>query len=164
VNNAGTNHFEDFDTFPDEEWQRVTNIDFNAVYYLAHEVGKIMKKQGCGKIINIGSALSFTADVKCPSYIASKHGVVGITRYLCNELGQYNIQSNCLCPGFFKTEINAALSDDPAFFDHITSRIPAGRWGQPLDLMGTAVFLASRASDYINGWAVSVDGGFTTVL
>ncbi|MDR2487885.1 MAG: SDR family oxidoreductase [Clostridiales Family XIII bacterium] len=164
VNNAGTNHFADFDSFPDEEWKRVMDIDLNAVYYLGHEVGKVMKRQGSGKIINIGSALSFTADMKCPPYITAKHGVVGLTRHLSNELGKYGVQANCLCPGFIFTEINAGLMDDKALYDHITSRIAAGRWGDAADLMGTAVFLASRASDYMNGTTLNVDGGFATVL
>jgi len=164
VNNAGTNHFEDVTTFPDEQYQRVVDINLNAVYYLGHEVAKVMMKQGGGKIINIGSVLSFTADTMCPSYVVAKHGVIGVTRYFANDLGKYNIQTNALCPGFIKTEINAALSDNQEFYNKITNRIPAGRWGTPTDLVGAAVFLASRASDYMNGWYISVDGGFATTL
>lgn len=164
VNNAGMNHFEEFEKFPDEKFAQVMDVNLNAVYYLGHEVAKVMMKQRSGKIINIGSALSFTADVKCPPYVVSKHGVIGITRYFANELGQYNIQCNALCPGFLKTEINSDLSDEQSFYDHITSRIPAGRWGESHDLMGTIVYLASKASDYMNGWQLSVDGGFTTKL
>ena len=164
VNNAGMNHFEEFEKFPDEKFAQVLDINLNAVYYLGHEVAKVMIKQNSGKIINIGSALSFTGDIKCPPYVVSKHGVIGITRYFANELGKYNIQCNALCPGFFKTEINAALSDDQSFYDHITSRISAGRWGDAHDLMGTVVYLASKASDYMNGWQLGVDGGFSTVL
>ncbi|MCL2228137.1 MAG: SDR family oxidoreductase [Oscillospiraceae bacterium] len=164
INNAGTNHFEDFRTFPDEKFKQVTDINLNACYYLGHEVAKVMADNGGGKIINIGSALSFTGDVMCPGYVVAKHGVIGLTRYFANDLGKYNIQTNALCPGFIKTEINAALSDDKVFYDKITNRIPAGRWGTPEDLVGTAVFLASRASDYLNGWAISVDGGFSTTL
>ena len=160
VNNAGTNHFEDVLTFPDEKYKQVTDIQLNAVYYLAHEVGKVMAKQGGGKIINIGSALSFIADSMCPAYVISKHGVLGITKYFAHDLGKYNIQVNAICPGFLKTEMNSAVSDDKAFYDKVTNRIPLGRWGQSDDLMGTAVFLASRASDYMNGWYVSIDGGF----
>ena len=164
VNNAGTNHFENFEDFPDEKFKGVMDINLMAVYYLGHEVAKVMMKQGSGKIINIGSVLSFTGDVKCPPYVVAKHGVIGITRYFANELGKYNIQVNALCPGFFKTEINAALSDDPVFYNHITGRISEGRWGTSHDLMGTIVYLASRASDYVTGWYISVDGGFSTVL
>lgn len=163
VNNAGTNHFDDVMTFPDEQYKRVTDIQLNAVYYMTHEVGKVMAKNGGGKIINIGSALSFTADNNCPAYVISKHAVLGITRYFASDLGKYNVQVNALCPGFFKTDIIADISDD-TFFDKITSRIPLGRWGDPHDLMGAIVFLASHASDYMTGWYVTFDGGFATTL
>ncbi len=164
VNNAATNCFSDFLDFPDEGWDRVINVNLNAVYLLSHAVAKIMVKQGGGKIINIGSALSYTADAKCPAYITAKHGIIGLTRSFANELGKYNIQCNAICPGFIYTDVNKAVSDDPVFFKHITDRISAGRWGTLGDLMGTAVFLASRASDYMNGSDIKVDGGFSTVL
>ena len=164
VNNAGTNHFEDVMTFPDEQFRGVMDIQLNAAYYLGHEAGKVMSKQGGGKIINIGSALSFTADNLCPPYVIAKHGVIGMTRYFANDFGKYNIQVNALCPGFFYSEINAAISDNKEIYDRITNRIPLGRWGVSHDLMGTIVFLASRASDYMSGWYISVDGGFATTL
>ena len=164
VNNAGTNHFEDIMTFPDEQYERVINVQLNASYYMAHEVGKVMAKNGGGKIINIGSALSFTADNMCPPYVIAKHGVIGMTRYFANDFGKYNIQVNALCPGFFYSEMNSAISDNKAFYDKITDRIPLGRWGVSHDLMGTVVYLASRASDYMNGWYISIDGGFATTL
>ena len=165
VNNAGTNHFEDVMTFPDEQYKRVMDIQLNAVYYLTHEAGKVMVKQGSGgKIINIGSVLSFTADNNCPPYAIAKHGVIGLTRYFANDFGKYGIQVNALCPGFIYSDMNAAISDNKEFFDKITNRIPLGRWGEASDLMGAVVFLASRASDYMNGWYISVDGGFATTL
>jgi len=164
VNNAGTNHFEDVMTFPDEQYKRVTDIQLNAVYYMTHEVGKVMAKNGGGKIINIGSALSFSADHDCPAYVISKHAVLGITRYFAGDLGKYNVQVNALCPGFFLTEIIAGISDNKEFLNRITDRIPLGRWGDPHDLMGAIVFLASRASDYMTGWYVTFDGGFATTL
>ena len=164
VNNAGTNHFEDVMTFPDEQFKRVLDIQLNAVYYLAHEAGKVMAKQGSGKIINIGSALSFTGDSNCPPYVIAKHGVIGITRDFANEMGKFNVQTNAICPGFFATEVNKAVQDNKPLFEKISSRLPKGKWGDLDALMGTAVFLASKASDYINGWYISVDGGFTTVL
>ena len=108
--------------------------------------------------------LSYTSDGRCPPYTAAKHGVIGITRNFSNELGRYNIQTNAICPGFLATEVNAELRKDPAFYDKITNRIAAGRWGELDDLMGTMVFLASRASDYLNGVDINVDGGFFTVL
>ena len=163
VNNAGTNCFADFLEFPDEGWDRVIAVNMNAVYLLGHEVAKVMAKQGHGKIINIGSALSYTGDAKCPAYITAKHGVIGITRSFANELGRYNIQCNAVCPGFIYTDVLKAIAD-PEFMKHINDRISLGRWGTLGDLMGTVVFLASRASDYVNGADIRVDGGFSTVL
>jgi 2-deoxy-D-gluconate 3-dehydrogenase len=164
VNNAATNHFQNFLDFPDEQYDRVVELNLKAVYYLSHDVAKIMAANGGGKIINIGSALSYTADSKCPSYVTAKHGILGITKSFANELARYNIQTNCICPGFFQTDVNAAVSEDKAFFDHITGRIATGRWGTPADLMGAAVFLASKASDYLNGADVNIDGGFAAVI
>jgi 2-deoxy-D-gluconate 3-dehydrogenase len=164
VNNAGIGVFAKFEDYKDEDWRKVIEVNENCCYFLGRRVAVQMMKQGGGKIIFIGSALSFTADRLCPPYIAAKHAVLGLTRCFSNELGQYNIQTNGIAPGFFATEVNAAISDDKVFYDKITNRIPAGRWGEAYDLMGTAVFLASSASDYINGWMISVDGGFTTTL
>ncbi len=163
VNNAGISIFQDFMEYPDTAWRKVVDINMNSVYFLGSRIGRYMAQHGGGKIINIASALSFTADKKCPPYTASKHAVVGITRDFCNELGQYNVQCNALAPGFLETECNAGIRTGE-FFEKITARIPAGRWGSAYDLMGTILFLASPASDYVNGWVVSVDGGFTTTL
>lgn len=164
VNNAGIGRFHEFETYPDSFYQSVMEVNLNAVYYLSHAVAKVMKQQRSGKIINIGSALSYTADKLCPPYVVAKHGIIGLTRTFANELGEFNIQTNAVSPGFLVTEVNAAISNNKEFYDKINNRIPAGRWGDPEDLMGTLVFLASRASDYINGWSISVDGGFTTTL
>ncbi|QOX64130.1 SDR family oxidoreductase [Anoxybacterium hadale] len=164
VNNAGISAFADFDDYPDKYWEMCINLDFNVVYYLSKEAAKIMKAQGGGKIINIGSALSYTSDKNCPPYTAAKTGVLGITRNFANELGQYNIQTNAICPGFLATEVNAQLREDQAFYNKITNRIAAGRWGNLDDLMGAVVFLASKASDYVNGVDINIDGGFFTTL
>jgi len=164
VNNSGTNCFREFTEFPDSEWQRVIELNMNAVYYLGHEVAKIMIKQGGGKIINIGSALSYTADAMCPAYVTAKHGVIGITRSFANELGKYNIQCNAVCPGFLATSVNSDVSDNKEYYDKITARIPADRWGRLDDLMGCMVFLASDASNYVNGADIKIDGGFSTTL
>ncbi|WP_010256239.1 SDR family oxidoreductase [Treponema primitia] len=164
VNNAGMGIFDNFVNYPDEAYEQVINLNLNAVYYLGHEVAKVMINQGHGKIINIGSALSYTADGDCPPYVISKHGVIGITRDFANELGKYNIQTNAICPGFFATAVNKAVQENKPLFEKISSRLPGGKWGSLDSLMGTVVFLASKASDYINGWNISVDGGFTTVL
>ena len=164
VNNAGASAFAEFDEYPDKYWDLCINLDLNAVYHVSKAVAKIMKAQGSGKIINIGSALSYTADAKCPPYVAAKHGVLGITRDFANELGRFNIQTNAICPGFLATDVNAEIRKDPAFSQKITNRIAAGRWGELDDLMGCMVFLASRASDYLNGVDINIDGGFFTVL
>ncbi len=164
LNNAGMGHFCEFTEYPDAMYAKVIDLNLNAMYYLSKRVSDIMIKQKSGKIINIGSALSFTADSTCPPYPISKHGVIGITRVFANELGKYNIQTNCITPGFYKTEVNIAISANKEFYNKIEARIPHGRWGEASDLQGTAVFLASAASDYINGWAVNVDGGFTCTL
>lgn len=164
VNNAGMNAFAPIQEFKDETFARVIELNLNSCYYLGRQAALQMIKQGSGKIINIGSALSFTADANCPSYVVAKHGIMGLTRSFANDLGKYNIQCNAIAPGFFATEVNAPLRANPAFNDKITNRTPAGRWGDSSDLMGLAVFLGSRASDYINGWMISVDGGFTCTL
>lgn len=164
VNNAGGHAFAKFEDFQDEVWKKITDISLNACYYLGRRAALQMMKQGAGKIINIGSTLSFTADRMCPPYVVSKHAITGLTRCFANELGQYNIQTNGIAPGFFASEVNAELRQNPDFYNKITNRIPAGRWGDPSDLMGLVVFFASPASNYINGWMLGVDGGFLTTL
>jgi len=162
VNNAGMGIFNKFEDFKDEDYARVIELMLNSAYYLGREVGLVMKAQGGGKIINIGSALSFTADGGCPPYVIAKHGMIGLTRDFANELGKYNVQCNAICPGFFKSEINTGVPQEVV--DRVSAQLPAGKWGEFGELMGTAVYLASKASDYINGWAISVDGGFTAVI
>jgi len=164
VNNAGTNAFAPPQEFKDEDFKRVTDINLMSYYYLGHKVALKMIEQGGGKIINIGSLLSLTADSNCPSYVVAKHGVHGLTRSFANDLGKYNIQCNCIAPGFFATEVNAPLREDPAFSVKVTNRIAAGHWGDSPDLMGLAVFLASPASDYINGAIIPIDGGFLCTI
>jgi len=162
VNNANVGLFAPFEEYPDEYYLNTINIGLNAAYFLGREIGLIMKKQGAGKIINIGSALSFTADGGCPGYVVAKHGIIGVTRDFANELGKYNVQCNAICPGFFKSDVNIGVPQE--IVDRVSAQLPDGRWGEFGQLMGTAVFLASKASDYVNGWAISVDGGFTAVI
>lgn len=164
VNNAGTNAFAPPEEFKDETFKRVIDINLMSYYYLGHKAALQMMKQGGGKIINIGSVLSFTADSNCPSYVVAKHGIRGLTMSFANDLGKYNIQCNGIAPGFFATEVNAPLRADPKFGAKITNRIAAGHWGEVSDLMGTAVFLASPASNYLNGVMIAVDGGFLCTL
>ena len=164
VNNAGMGCFAPFEEFPDEKFAKVIDVNLEACYYLGRQAGLYMAKHGGGKIINVGSALSYTADCNCPPYVVAKHGVIGLTRCFANELGKYNIQCNAICPGFLATEVNAKQRENKEFSEKITKRTPAGRWGEVADLMGTIVYLAAPASDYVNGWNISVDGGFTCTL
>jgi len=162
VNNANIGLFAPFEEYTDEMYLKTVDIGLNAAYSLGREVGLVMKKQKSGKIINIGSALSFTGDTGCPGYVIVKHGMIGVTRVFANELRNDGVQCNCLCPGFFKSDVNTGVAQE--IVDRVAAQLPGGKWGEFGDLMGTAVFLASRASDYVNGWAISVDGGFTSVI
>jgi 2-deoxy-D-gluconate 3-dehydrogenase len=160
VNNAGTIRRAPLLEYKDEDWDEVIDINLNAVYRLSREVAVIMAKQGSGKIINIASMLSFQGGKFVPPYTASKHGVVGLTRSFASELAQYNIQVNAIAPGYIETANTAPIRADSNRYQEITSRIPTGRWGQTSDLMGAVIFLASHASDYVNGHVLAVDGGW----
>jgi len=160
VNNAGTIRRAPLLEYKDEDWQAVIDINLNVVYYLSQEVAKCMVKQGHGKIINIASMLSFQGGKFVPPYTASKHGVAGLTKAFANELAQHNIQVNAIAPGYIATANTAPIRADKERNAEILSRIPAGRWANPYDLMGTVVFLASQAADYVNGHILAVDGGW----
>ncbi len=160
VNNAGTIRRAPLLEYKEEDWNAVMDINLNAVYFLSQEVAKVMVKQESGKIINIGSMLSFQGGKFIPPYTASKHGVAGLTKAFANELGHHNIQINAIAPGYIETANTAPIRADEARNAEILSRIPAGRWAKPADLMGVVVFLASKASDYMNGHILAVDGGW----
>ena len=160
VNNAGTIRRAPLLEYKEEDWNAVMDINLNAVYFLSQEVVKIMTEQGSGKIINIASMLAFQGGKFVPSYTASKHGVAGITKAFANELACKNIQINAIAPGYIKTANTAAIRADKVRNAEIQGRIPADRWADPFDLMGAIVFLASRASDYVNGHILAVDGGW----
>jgi 2-deoxy-D-gluconate 3-dehydrogenase len=160
VNNAGTIKRAPLLDYKDEDWKAVLDINLNAVYYMSQDVAKVMVKQGSGKIINIASMLAFQGGKFVPAYTASKHGVAGITKAFANELGDKNIQINAIAPGYIATNNTAPIRADEGRYEDILSRIPAGRWGDPFDVMGTVVFLSGRASDYINGHILAVDGGW----
>jgi 2-dehydro-3-deoxy-D-gluconate 5-dehydrogenase len=160
VNNAGTIKRAPLLEYKDEDWKSVLDINLNAVYYLSHDVAKVMAKQGSGKIINIASMLTFQGGKFVPAYTASKHGVAGITKAFANELAEKNIQINAIAPGYIATNNTAPIRADENRNNEILGRIPAARWGEPFDLMGTVVFLSSRASDYITGHILAVDGGW----
>lgn len=160
VNNAGTIKRHLLLEYPDSDWKAVLDINLNTVYYMSQDVGKIMVEQGYGKIINVASMLSFQGGKFVPAYTASKHGVAGITKAFANELAEKNIQVNAIAPGYIKTANTAPIRADEKRNKEILERIPAARWAEPSDLMGSIVFLASKASDYLNGHILAVDGGW----
>jgi len=161
VNNAGIIRREDAIDFSEENWDDVMNINLKTVFFFSQAVAKkFVEQKSSGKIINIASMLSYQGGIRVPSYTASKSGVKGITMSMANEWAPHNININAIAPGYMATNNTALLRSDAARSEAILDRIPAGRWGTPDDLMGTAVFLASSASDYINGYTVAVDGGW----
>jgi len=161
VNNAGTIRREDALTFSEKNWDDVINLNLKSVFFLSQAVAKQFIRQGQGgKIINIASMLSFQGGIRVPSYTASKSGVLGITRLLANEWAAHGINVNAIAPGYMATNNTQQLRDDEQRSQEILDRIPAGRWGLPEDLQGPVVFLASAASDYVNGHTLAVDGGW----
>lgn len=160
-NNAGIIRRAPITEFAEKDWDDVMNINIRTLFFLSQAVGKQMIEQGRGgKIVNTASMLSFQGGILVPSYTASKSAVMGLTRLLANELGAYNINVNAIAPGYMATDNTKALREDPARNKAILDRIPAGRWGTPEDLKGIAVFLASSASEYMQGYTVAVDGGW----
>ena len=160
VNNAGIIRRAPIFEFTEEYWDDVLQINLKALFFLSQAVARQMVEQGSGKIINIASMLSFQGGILVPSYTASKSAVAGITRALANELAGKNINVNAIAPGYMATDNTAPLRADEKRSQTILARIPAGHWGDPADLKGIAVFLASSASDYMQGAVVPVDGGW----
>ncbi|HPC59225.1 MAG TPA: 2-dehydro-3-deoxy-D-gluconate 5-dehydrogenase KduD [Verrucomicrobiota bacterium] len=161
LNNAGIIRRAPVLEFTEKDWDEVIQINQSAVFFLSQAVARQMVKQGRGgKIINIASMLSFQGGIRVPSYTASKSAVMGLTRLLANELAPHKINVNAVAPGYMATDNTAPLRADAARSAEILARIPAGRWGVPEDLQGALVFLASRASDYVTGYTVAVDGGW----
>lgn len=161
VNNAGLIRRADAVDFTEADWDLVMNINLKTVFFMSQAVARLFIKQGDGgKIINIASMLSFQGGIRVPSYTASKSGVAGLTKLMANEWAPHRITANAIAPGYFATANTQALREDPVRSAEILGRIPAGRWGEPSDLGGAAVFLASRASDYVQGAILPVDGGW----
>jgi 2-deoxy-D-gluconate 3-dehydrogenase len=160
VNNAGTIRRYPAAEFPLEDWDVTLRTNLDSVFLLCQGFGKRMIARGRGKIINISSLLAFSGGITVPAYTASKHAVAGLTKALANEWAKHGVQVNAIAPGYVRTDNTQALQDDPTRFAEISARIPAGRWGDPRDLGGPAVFLASEASNYVNGHVLTVDGGW----
>jgi 2-deoxy-D-gluconate 3-dehydrogenase len=161
VNNAGIIRRADPLEFSEKDWDDVINVDLKSVFFLAQAFARRAVAKGMGaKIVNVASILAFVGGIRVPSYAASKHGVAGITKLLANEWAAKGINVNAIAPGYVRTEATQALQDDPVRSERLLSRIPAGRWGEPRDMGGAAVFLSSRASDYCHGTILVVDGGW----
>lgn len=160
VNNAGTIARSPAAQHSDSDWDRVLQVDLTSQFILTREVGRTMIERGHGKIIFTASLLSFQGGINVLGYAAAKSGLAGLTRALANEWAPRGVNVNAIVPGYVATDNTRALRDDPARNAAILDRIPAGRWAEPRDFTGVAVFLASRASDYVHGTLLPVDGGW----
>jgi 2-deoxy-D-gluconate 3-dehydrogenase len=162
VNNAGIIRRQPAVEHSASNWNDVITINLDAVFFLCQSAGRVMIPQGSGKIINVASMLSYQGGILVPSYTAAKHAVAGITKALANEWAGSGVNVNAIAPGYMATDNTAPIRADAAREASIAARIPAERWGLPRDLAGTVVFLASRASDYVHGAIIPVDGGWLT--
>ncbi|WP_188054656.1 2-dehydro-3-deoxy-D-gluconate 5-dehydrogenase KduD [Sphingosinithalassobacter sp. CS137] len=160
VNNAGIIRRNDSLDFTEEDWDAVMDTNLKSVFFLCQATARHMVEKGGGKIVNIASMLTFQGGIRVPSYTASKSGIGGLTKLLANEWAAKGINVNAIAPGYIATNNTAALQADERRNRQIVERIPAGRWGDPADMGGAAVFLASAASDYVQGHILAVDGGW----
>jgi 2-deoxy-D-gluconate 3-dehydrogenase len=161
VNNAGIIRRSPSVDFTEKDWDDVMNVNLKSLFFLCQAAARQFLTQGHGgKIVNIASMLSFQGGVLVPSYTASKSGVMGLTRLLACEWAPHNINVNAIAPGYMATRNTQPIQDDPVRNKQILERIPAGRWGKPEDLKGAVVFLASEASNYVNGYTLAIDGGW----
>ena len=160
VNNAGTILRNPATEYPDGDWDKVIEVNLNAQFILSREFGKNMVERGSGKIIFTASLLSFQGGITVPSYAASKGGIATLTMALSNEWAGKGVNVNAIAPGYIRTDNTAALQKDPVRNPAILSRIPQARWGEPEDLAGAVVYLASGAANYVNGTVLVVDGGW----
>jgi len=160
INNAGICKNASVEDFGRNEWDPMIKINLTAAFELSYEAAKKMIPQRSGKIINICSLFSYLGGQWSPAYATTKHGLAGFTKAYCDELAQYNIQVNGIAPGYYATEITKDTRSNPETNKRVLDHIPANRWGDILDLMGATVFLASKASDYINGHILVIDGGY----
>jgi len=164
INNAGIQRRHPFAEFPEQDWNEIIAVNQTAVFLVSQAVTRHMIKRQAGKVINIGSMQSELGRDTITPYAASKGAVKMLTRGMCVELARHNIQINAIAPGYFKTEMTKALVEDEAFSGWLCKRTPAARWGNPEELIGAAVFLSSRASDFVNGHLLFVDGGMVVAV
>lgn len=160
INNAGTIRRAPAVDYTEKDWADVIETNLSSVFRLSQAAGRRMVEQGSGKILNIASLLSFQGGITVPAYTASKSGVAGLTKAFANEWAKFNVNVNAIAPGYFATKNTAALRADETRNRQILERVPAGRWGDPRDICGAAVFLSSGASDYVHGHIMVVDGGW----
>lgn len=164
VNNAGINAWEPFAQATTATWDRVMGTNMRAPYLLCREAARHMVPRGYGRIVNIGSALSVVGRENVTAYVASKHGLAGMTRALAAELGGKGVTVNMMAPGYFLTEINNTILARPGYERGVSHRIPLGRWGNPDEVGGVVAFMVSKAASYMNGHVLMVDGGMTETL
>ncbi|MFW6266018.1 MAG: SDR family NAD(P)-dependent oxidoreductase [Halanaerobiales bacterium] len=162
VNNAGVAITEKAEKITEKEWDKVISVNLKGVFFCAQQAGINMKKNNGGKIINISSIFGQIAEKMISPYCAAKGGVNQLTRALALEWARYDIQVNAICPGYIKTSLNAEELENEKFYNHIINKIPAKRLGKPEDIEKAAVFLASKASDYMTGQFLTIDGGWTS--
>jgi 2-deoxy-D-gluconate 3-dehydrogenase len=160
VNSAGTTVRTPAVDFAEADWDRVLNVNLTSLFRMCQRVGREMLKAGSGKIINLASMQSFSGGFTIPAYAASKGGVAQVTKALANEWARHNVNVNAIAPGYILTDLTRPLYEDPVRSKEITERLPVGRWGAPEDLKGAVIFLASRASDFVHGHLLLVDGGW----
>jgi 2-deoxy-D-gluconate 3-dehydrogenase len=160
VNNAGIIRRAPALEFSEQDWDEVIQVNLKALFFLSQAAARVMVTQGRGKIIHIASLLAFQGGILIPAYTAAKSGVAGLTRAMANEWAASGINVNAIAAGYMETELTTALRADPQRNTAIMARIPAGRWGQPADVTGAVVFLASAAADYVHGVIVPIDGGW----
>jgi 2-deoxy-D-gluconate 3-dehydrogenase len=160
INNAGIIRRAPILDFNEQDWDDVIQVNLKTVFFLSQAAARVMVERGSGKIVHIASMLSFQGGILIPPYTAAKSGVAGLTRAMATELASKGINVNAIAPGYMATDNTAPLRADKQRSESIMARIPAGRWGEPTDLQGIVVFLASPASDYMHGAIVPVDGGW----
>jgi 2-deoxy-D-gluconate 3-dehydrogenase len=160
VNNAGSGTRHPPEDYPEDEWRELLEIHLHATFDLSRQAGRQMLQQGRGKIINIGSVMTYEGGLNIPAYAAAKHAIAGLTKSLAVAWSRRGVNVNCIAPGYFETNLSTSLKDHPVRGRQILERIPCGRWGDPAELQGVVVFLASAASNYMHGSIVPVDGGW----